>query len=47
MLGSSNSIADANVMLNAAVAESLRQYADVLEIADDFESALHEVIKIP
>ena len=45
MLGSSNSIADANVMLNAAVAESLRQYADVLEIADDFESALHEVIK--
>ena len=45
MLGSSNSIADANVMLNAAVAESLRRYADVLEIADDFESALHEVIK--
>ncbi len=45
MLGSSNSIADANIMLNAAVAESLRQYADVLEIASDFEGALHEVIK--
>ena len=45
MLGSSNSIADANVMLNAAVAESLCQYADILEIADDFESALHETIK--
>lgn len=45
MLGSSNSIADANIMLNAAVAESLRQYADVLEIASDFECALHEVIK--
>ncbi len=45
MLGSSNSIADANIMLNAAVAESLRQYADILEIASDFESALHEIIK--
>ena len=45
MLGSSNSIADANIMLNAAFAESLRQYADVLEIASDFEGALHEVIK--
>jgi glutamine synthetase len=32
-------------MLNAAVAESLRIYADRLESADDFESALHEMIK--
>ena len=31
MLGSSNSIACANIMLNTAVAESLRQYADELE----------------
>ncbi|MBR5114246.1 MAG: glutamine synthetase III [Oscillospiraceae bacterium] len=45
MLGSSNSIACANIMLNAAVAESLRIYADRLESADDFESALHEMIK--
>ena len=45
MLGSSNSIACANIMLNAAVAESLRIYADRLEKADDFETALHEVIK--
>ena len=45
MLGSSNSIACANIMLNAAVAESLRIYADRLEEADDFESALHEMIK--
>ena len=45
MLGSSNSIACANIMLNAAVAESLKIYADRLENADDFETALHEIIK--
>jgi glutamine synthetase len=45
MLGSSNSIACANIMLNAAVAESLRQYADMLEKADDFQSALHDMIR--
>ena len=45
MLGSSNSIACANIMLNAAVAESLKGYADVLEQAEDFSQALHELIK--
>ena len=45
MLGSSNSIACSNIMLNTAVAESLRQYADRLEKADCFESALHELIR--
>ena len=45
MLGSSNSIACANIMLNSAVAESLRVYADRLEGADDFETALHDMIK--
>ena len=45
MLGSSNSIACANIMLNAAVAESLKVYADRLEGAEDFETALHEMIK--
>ncbi len=45
MLGSSNSIACANIMLNSAVAESLKIYADRLEGAEDFESALHEMIK--
>ena len=45
MLGSSNSIACANIMLNAAVAESLRLYADCLEKAPDFETALHELIR--
>ena len=45
MLGSSNSIACSNIMLNAAVAESLRQYADYLEKVDDFEAALHDLIQ--
>ena len=45
MLGSSNSIACANIMLNAAVAESLKIYADRLEGTEDFETALHEMIK--
>ena len=45
MLGSSNSIACTNIMLNTAVAESLRQYADVLEGAEDFNSALHDLIR--
>ena len=45
MLGSSNSIACANIMLNAAVAESLKIYADRLEGAEDFEGKLHEMIQ--
>ena len=45
MLGSSNSIACTNIMLNAAVAESLKVYADELERAADFETALHDIIK--
>ena len=45
MLGSSNSIACANIMLNAAVAQSLKLYADELERAEDFNTALHELIK--
>ena len=45
MVGSSNSIACANIMLNSAVAESLRVFADKLEGAEDFDSALHELIK--
>ena len=45
MLGSSNSIACANIMLNAAVAESLKIYADRLENVDDFETSLHDMIK--
>ena len=45
MLGSSNSIACANIMLNSAVAESLRIYADRLEGAENFETTLHEMIR--
>ena len=45
MVGSSNSIACANIMLNAAVAEALKQFADMLEGAEDFETSLHELIK--
>lgn len=45
MLGSSNSISCANIHLNAAVAEVLKQFADELEKADDFNSALHELIR--
>ena len=44
-VGSSDSIACANIMLNAAVAESLRQYADRLEGAKDFNTSLHALIK--
>ena len=45
MLGSSNSIACANIMLNSAVAETLRIYADRLEGAENFETELHRMIR--
>ena len=45
MLGSAASIASANIILNTAVAEELSQFADVLEAADDFQSALDTLIK--
>ena len=45
MLGSAASISGANTVLNTAVAESLRQYADELENAEEFDSALHQLIK--
>ena len=45
MLGSSNSIACANMMLNSAVAESLKIYADRLEKAENFEETLHAMIR--
>ena len=43
-LGSSASVSDANVVLNTIVAESLRQFADELEIAADFRGSLHDLI---
>ena len=45
MLGSANSIACCNMMLNSAVAESLKQFADILEKSDDFENDVHTLIR--
>ena len=45
MLGSSNSIACANIMLNSAVADTLRKFADRLEGAQDFDAAIHSLIQ--
>ena len=45
MLGSANSIACCNMMLNSAVAESLKQFADILEKSDDFENDVHNLIR--
>ena len=45
MLGSSISLSGPNVVLNTIVAESLKQFADILEPADDFDQALESLIK--
>ncbi|MBP1560511.1 MAG: glutamine synthetase III [Oscillospiraceae bacterium] len=45
MLGSSASVSGSNVILNTAVAEELKQFADELENADNFENAIHDLIK--
>lgn len=45
MPGSAASIACANTVLNTAVAEELRQFADELEGAEDFEHGLHMLIR--
>lgn len=45
MLGSSASVAGPNTTLNTAVADVLSQFADELENTNDFESALHSLIK--
>ena len=46
MVGSNDSISCANIMINAAVAEALRQFADALEgCTDDFDTCLHELIR--
>ena len=45
MPGSSMSISSANTMINTAVAEELCEFADELESAKDFESALHALIR--
>ena len=45
MLGSASSISFANTVLNTSVAEELKQFADTLEGAADFEGSLHDLIK--
>ena len=45
MPGSSLSMAKPNIVINTAVAESLRQYADALERAEDFTAELHNLIR--
>ena len=45
MLGSALSIADPNVMLNTIVAESLSQFADILEKSDNFKEDLNHLVK--
>ncbi len=45
MPGSSASIAKPNIVINTAVAESLRQFADALEGAENFTQALHDLIR--
>ncbi len=45
MPGSSASIAGPNIVLNTAVAESLAQFADELEGAEDFNESLHKLIQ--
>ncbi|MGM9614341.1 MAG: glutamine synthetase III [Oscillospiraceae bacterium] len=45
MVGSSNSISCANIMLNSAVAEVLKEMADKLEAAEDFDECLHTLIR--
>ena len=45
MPGSSQSIAGINTVLNAVIAESLEELADQLEGAEDFEAALHQLLR--
>ena len=45
MVGSGDSIACANIMINTSVAEALRQFADRLEKAERFDDDLHALIK--
>ncbi len=45
MLGSSQNIAMPNIVLNTAVAESFKQFADVLEGAEDFDAAVSALLK--
>ena len=45
MLGSAQSIAGPNIVLNTIMAEELGKFADVLENAPDFDTALHDLVR--
>ncbi|MCI8501568.1 MAG: glutamine synthetase type III [Oscillospiraceae bacterium] len=45
MLGSSLNIAGPNIVLNTIIAEELREFADRLEQAEDFQNELHNIVK--
>ena len=44
MLGSSQSISEPNIALNTIMAEELSKFADILEKAEDFDAALHQLV---
>ena len=44
MLGSSQSVAEPNIALNTIMAEELSRFADILEGAEDFDQALHDLV---
>lgn len=45
MVGSRDSVAGPNVVINTIVAEAFSEACDILEKADDFEMAVHDLIK--
>ncbi len=45
MVGSADSISSPNVVLNTITAEAFKEAADILEKADDFDTAVHDLIK--
>lgn len=45
MVGSRDSVAECNVVLNTIVAEAFSDACDILEKADDFDLAVHDLIK--
>lgn len=45
MVGSRDSIASANIVLNTIVAEAFSEECDVMEQADDVQKAIHDLIK--
>ena len=45
MVGSRDSVAGPNVVINTIVAEAFKEACDVLESSDDFDMAVHDLIK--